>query len=132
MRFDPDDLSEVLAVSDEGDIRFMLEEKYVQPMALADRRAGDAEELERVRQFNRDLKREVIEFDNQTTEIVRESLLNHPDINNPFAKSLITDSRGQHKDRRSAYRLEYTDIADEATYEEGAGASGKVSTRDLY
>lgn len=132
VRFDPEDLSEVLAVSDEGDIRFMLEEKYVQPMALADRRAGDAEELERVRQFNRDLKREVIEFDNQTTEIVRESLLNHPDINNPFAKSLITDSRGQHKDRRSAYRLEYTDIADEATYEEGAGASGKVSTRDLY
>ena len=132
VRFDPEDLSEVLAVSDEGDIRFMLEEKYVQPMALADRRAGDAEELERVRQFNRELKRAVIEFDDEATEIVRASLLEHPDIHNPYITGVLTDGRGQNKDRKNAYRLEYTDAAEEATYEEGAGASGKVSTRDLY
>ena len=56
VKYDPDDMHEVLAVSDDGDIRFLLEEKYVQPMALADRRPGGAEELQRVRDFNNDLK----------------------------------------------------------------------------
>lgn len=132
VKYDPDNLSEVLAVSDEGDIRFLLEEKYVQPMALADRRPGDAEELQRVRDFNNDLKRMVIEHDAQATEIVRESLLQHPDLHNPYITGVLTDSRGQNKDRKSQYRLEYTDIAEEATYEENAGAGRAQSTRDLY
>ena len=36
----------------------MLEEKYVQPMALADRKPGDAEQLQRVRDFNKELEAE--------------------------------------------------------------------------
>lgn len=132
VKFDPDNLHEVLAVSDEGDIRFMLEEKYVQPMALADRREGDAEELQRVRDFNKELKRMVIEHDEKATEIVRESLLRHPDMDNPYAKSLITDSRGQHKDRKSQYRLEYTEATEESAFEQSAGAGDHISTRDLY
>lgn len=132
VKYDPENLHEVLAVSDEGDIRFLLEEKYVQPMALADRRDGDSEELQRVRDFNRELKRSVIEHDQRATEIVRESLLRHPDTENPYAKSLISDSRGQHKDRNSAYRLEYTDAAEDAEYEESAGKDGVVSTYSLY
>lgn len=132
VRFDPDDLSEVLAVSDEGDIRFMLEEKYVQPMALADRRAGDAEELERVRQFNQELKRTVIELDNEATEIVRGSLLEHPDLHNPYITGVLTDGRGRNKDRKNAYRLEYTDAAEEAAIEQKSGDGSSFSTRDLY
>lgn len=132
VKYDPDNLSEVLAVSDEGDIRFLLEEKYVQPMALADRRSGDAEELQRVRDFNRDLRQMVIEHDAQATETIRESLLQHPDLHNPYVTGVLTDSRGQNKDRKSQYRLEYTDIAEEATYEENAGAGRAQSTRDLY
>ncbi len=132
IKYDPDNMQEVLAVSDEGDLRFILEEKHVQPMALADRRPGDAEELQRVRDFNKDLKRMVIEHDAQATEIVRESLLRHPDLNNPYITGVLTDSRGQNKDLKSQYRLEYTDIADETAYEESAGATGTISTRDLY
>ena len=45
VKYDIDNMQEVLAISDEGYIRFLLEEKYVQSMALADRRAGAAEEL---------------------------------------------------------------------------------------
>lgn len=131
VKYDPDNLQEVLAVSDEGDIRFMLEEKYVQPMALADRRPGDAEELERVRDFNKELKRTVIERTAQAAEIVRESLLRHPDTDNPYITGVLTDSRGQNKDRKNQYRLEYTDVTDEAQFEESAGA-GAASTRDLY
>lgn len=132
VKFDPDNMQEVLAVSDEGDIRFLLEEKYVQPMALADRRAGDAEELQRVRDFNNDLKRMVLDHDAKATEIVRESLMEHPDLHNPYITGVLTDSRGQNKDRKSQYRLEYTDIAEEAAYEENAGAGRTQSTRDLY
>lgn len=132
VKFDPENMHEVLAVSDEGDIRFMLEEKYVQPMALADRRPGDAEELQRVRDFNNDLRRMVIEHDAQATETVRESLLRHPDLHNPYVTGVLTDSRGQNKDRKSQYRLEYTDIAEETAYEESAGAGAATSTRDLY
>ena len=40
VKYDPDDLGEVLAVSEDGSLRFMLTEKYVQPMALADRKPG--------------------------------------------------------------------------------------------
>lgn len=132
IKYDPDNMQEVLAISDEGDMRFILEEKHVQPMALADRRPGDAEELQRVRDFNKDLKRMVIEHDAQATEIVRESLLRHPDLNNPYITGVLTDSRGQNKDLKSQYRLEYTDITEETAYEESAGATGTISTRDLY
>ena len=132
VKYDPDNMSEVLAMSDEGDIRFMLEEKYVQPMALADRRPGDAEQLQRVRDFNNDLKRMVIEHDAQATEIVRASLLEHPDLHNPYITGVLTDSRGQNKDRKSQYRLEYTDKVEEVAFEENAGAGRTQSTRDLY
>lgn len=132
VKFDPDNMREVLAVSDEGDLRFLLEEKYQQPMALADRRPGDSEELQRVRDFNNDLKRMVIEHDARATETVRESLLQHPDLHNPYVTGVLTDSRGQNKDRKSQYRLEYTEIAEETAYEESAGAGAAISTRDLY
>ena len=130
VRFDPDDMSEVLAVSDDGAYRFLLEEKHLQPMALADRREGDAEELERVKEFNRDYRRAVIEMDARATELVRESLLRHPDYDNPYAKNIITDSRGQHKDNQSDYRLEYTGKVEEAEYEESGYES--VATASLY
>lgn len=125
-------MQEVLAVSDEGDIRILLKEKHLQPMALADRRPGDAEELQKVKDFNDELKRTVIEYDRQATEIARESLLRHPDLGNPYITGILTDSRGQNKDRKSQYRLEYTDVTEETAYEESAGAGIAESTRDLY
>lgn len=63
---------------------------------------------------------------------MRESLLQHPDLHNPYITGILTDSRGQNKDRKSQYRLEYTDISEESAYEESAGAGATVSARDLY
>ncbi|MDE6065234.1 MAG: hypothetical protein K2G27_00235, partial [Duncaniella sp.] len=83
IKYDPENLNEVLAVSDDGDIKFVLEEKYVQPMALADRKPGDAEELKRVKDFNKELRKHIIDFNAQAREIVTDSLLQHPDLNNP-------------------------------------------------
>ena len=45
--FDPADKTKVMAANGDGSLRFLLEEKYIQPMALRDRKEGDAEELAR-------------------------------------------------------------------------------------
>lgn len=61
VKYDPDNLDHVLAVNEDGSLRFMLERKHVQPMALADRREGDAEQLARVREFNKQLENDITE-----------------------------------------------------------------------
>jgi hypothetical protein len=45
--YDPADLTRALAVNDDRSLRFMLESKYIQPMALRERSEGDAAELKR-------------------------------------------------------------------------------------
>ncbi len=51
--FDADDTSKALAMNEDGTLRFMLEEKYQQPMALVERKEGDREALDRVLNYNR-------------------------------------------------------------------------------
>ena len=53
LHYDPADTSQALAVSECGQHRILVQEKYQQPMALADRKEGDAKELQRIREFNK-------------------------------------------------------------------------------
>ncbi len=119
VKYDPDDLHEVLAVSEDGTHRYMLEEKYVQPMALADRKPGDAEQLQRVRDYNKALEAETARrmgdhFAGARRVIERAEEL--PIYQTPALGScmedrlMLTDSRGQHKDNRSRKRLAAADI----------------------
>ena len=119
VKYDPDDLHEVLAVSEDGTHRYMLEEKYVQPMALADRKPGDAEQLQRVRDYNKALEAETARrmgdhFAGARRVIERAEEL--PIYQTPALGScmedrlMLTDSRGQHKDNRSRNRLAAADI----------------------
>lgn len=123
VRYDESDLSHVLAVSEDGTRRFMLEEKYVQPMALADRKEGDAEQLARVHRFNAELnERQQLQFASiaaYATPLLGGNYaeLEHPDSGNELAKALITDGKGQHKLRRAQARKKAID-AEEADYEE--------------
>lgn len=105
VRYDPNDLSRVLAMTPDGRHRFLLEAKHVQPMALADRREGDAAELERVMQFNRDLEEHVT--DQLAIAYERtEQLISHSSTGqNILSRLLLTDSRGQHKLRQAEKRL---------------------------
>lgn len=111
VKYDPDDLSQVLAVSENGQRRYMLEAKYVQPMALADRTEGDAEQLERVRSYNKQLEAQTAQqlaLDYHRTE---QLIAATPALRGSIEdRLLIVDSRGQHKDRRSAKRLSAADI----------------------
>ena len=111
VKYDPDDLSQVLAINEGGTRRYMLEQKYVQPMALADRKAGDAEQLARVRTYNKQLetlKAEQMALDYQRTE---QLIAATPALRGSVEdRLLLTDSRGQHKNNRSRKRLAAADI----------------------
>ncbi len=109
--YDPDDLTQVLAVNEAGTRRYMLEEKYVQPMALADRQEGDAQQLERVRTYNKQLEAHTAERMALAFHTTQQIIEGTPALRGSIEdRLLITDSRGQHKDRRSQKRLTAADI----------------------
>ena len=109
--YDPDDLRQVLAVNEAGTRRYMLEEKYVQPMALADRQEGDAQQLERVRTYNKQLETHTAERMALAFHTTQQIIEGTPALRGSIEdRLLITDSRGQHKDRRSQKRLIAADI----------------------
>ena len=110
--YDPDDLSSVLAVNEAGTRRYIMEEKYVQPMALADRKSGDAEQLQRVRDYNKALEARTAERMGAAYRRTEQIIADTPALRGSIEDRLIiTDSRGQHKDRRSEKRLTAADIA---------------------
>ena len=107
VKYDPDDLSQVLAVNEDGTRRYMLEEKYVQPMALADRSESDSRELERVREYNRQLEAMTAQRIAKHRADAEYIINNAPALRGSLEdRLLIPDSRGQHKDNRSRKRCE--------------------------
>lgn len=113
VRFDPDDLTEVLAVNEDGSRRYMLHEKYVQPMALAERREGDAEQLEAVRAFNKQLETHVTEQLGAAYKTV-DRMIQDTDRQEALllGRLLLTDSHGQHKLPAAQQRLSQQAITD--------------------
>lgn len=101
LRYDPEDPHYAVAVSEDESLQFTLEEKYIQPMALADRTEGDAAELKRVMDFNRRKEQELMDELTPMDERARELL-----ENTTLSKLLITDSRGQHKLPKAKARLQ--------------------------
>lgn len=104
LRYDPKDLTKVLATNKEGTVRFLLEEKYIQPMALAERQEGDAAELQRINDFNAELEAHIINTVSHSSEVVREQILGKGLMNDTLEKLMLSDSTGQHKDVRSIER----------------------------
>lgn len=105
IKFNPDDLSRVLAYNEENQLSFMLEEKHEQPMALYDRTEDDGARLAEVRNFNKKAKELILEVQAEDAELVQELFENHKELEGSVVKTLLTDSRGQHKDRKNAKRL---------------------------
>lgn len=110
LKYDPENLNQVLAIENagtdrdpvEGNVRFMLIRKFMQPMALRDRSEGDYDEMQRVNRFNADLDNYVIESRRQSRQVVDEFFEeNAYKLNDTLTKHVLTDSLGQHKDRRN-------------------------------
>lgn len=105
VKYDPDNLNHVLAVNDDGTLRFLLESKYVQPMALVERTDGDGAQLARVNQYNAHLEDYTKGFIATADKRVEQLFTHNPQLDNPLARAVLCDSRGQHKDQRNARRL---------------------------
>lgn len=105
VKYDPDNLSEILAVSEDGSLRFMLEQKYEQPMALADRREGDSTQLARVNAFNERLEKKVTDEIVAAQQITQNLFNDNLRIDSTLSRLVLCDSNGQHKDRRNEKRL---------------------------
>ena len=117
VKYDPDDLEKVLAVNEDGSLRFVLEQKHVQPMALAERKAGDAEALARVNAYNKQLEEAIASQRTKAQQTLQTAFGGVPELNATLQKLLLVDSDGQHKDRRNEHRLP---SVEEVSYEEVA------------
>ena len=116
LKYNPDDTTQVLAVSAKGhngrleevvgDKRFLLDEKYVQPMALREREEEDSKQLALVKGFNAGLKAELMEAAAEDYNQVNQLFEANPKLNNTLAKLVLVDSNGQHKDQKSGLRLQ--------------------------
>lgn len=102
--YDPDCLQTALALSEDERTRIELTEKYVQPMALCDRKEGDAEELQKIRQFNAEEREAIGEALAEHQQRAQEVINGKRELE-MLQKFLIVDHRGQHKDRRNDARL---------------------------
>lgn len=100
--FDPADTSRILAMNDDETLRFVLEEKFVQPMALKERQLGDSDELNRINQFNKELTNHITDFRAETGDTVREFFDEYSlELGGTLGKLTLTDSLGQHKNNRN-------------------------------
>lgn len=105
VKYEPGNTQRVLACSQDGTLRFELQEKYVQPMALRDRQPGDSKELMKIRGFNENLKGKILESMQRDYNTVEDVFKNNPQLEGTLAKLILVDSNGQHKDNKSAARL---------------------------
>lgn len=137
VRYDKEDMSQALAVSESGEYRFMLEEKYVQPMALADRKEGDALQLARVNAFNKAAKETIADQLCEAQERVLDLFNENPQIDQTLSKLILVDSQGQHKNQRNRLKAAKVEEIEEASYEvvevaEAPKETKKISYMDIY
>ena len=100
VKYDPDDITQVLAVNEDESLRYLLTEKYVQPMALKERKPGDSDQLQLVRNYNKQLEADITSVRAKSAELVRATISENPALEDTtLRKLLIVDSAGQHKNR---------------------------------
>jgi hypothetical protein len=115
IKYDPDNLDNVLVINAKcdgnkkvleiiGTHKFELHQKYIQPMALYDRKDGDTLQLSNVSRFNKELKASVMERINNTQRILEGVFTEAPQLNDTLTKMVLCDSTGQHKDMRNRDR----------------------------
>lgn len=105
VKYNPFDLKEILVVSEDNKHKYLLQEKYIQPMALYDRTQGDAKELHKIWAFNEDVEDFIIEERANSGRIVSNFFNETPALQDTLAKHLLVDSIGQHKNQKSKARL---------------------------
>jgi transposase InsO family protein len=102
--YDPDDCKVALAINEEETLQYLVEEKYIQPMAIAERSEGDFQQLSRIREFNTRLINDTAEEISNAQQIASSLIENRRELED-LRKFMLTDKSGQHKDVRNRKRL---------------------------
>lgn len=104
LRYDLGDMNQALAVSEDGTLRYMVEQKTKVPMALVDYEEQDWKALAEYRQYNVQLTERVTKHVCQVQETARE-YVTRAQLESPMSALLLTDRKGQHKtNKRQAQR----------------------------
>lgn len=95
--YDPQNMKSILVEDQEGCVSFILEEKYVQPMAIADQSPEDRAQLREIREANKALESAVV---NETTERhqVLDEHFSSDERLSLFRQKLMLTRGGQQKD----------------------------------
>ena len=94
--YDSNDMSSILVTAEEGKYKYVLPQKHIQPMSLKERAEGDAAELQKIRDFNKEREAAIIEKRRETGEIVEDMINNTPALRETIQKLMPTE-RGQQK-----------------------------------
>ncbi len=122
LRYDLGDMNQALAVSEDGTLRYMVEQKTKVPMALVDYKEEDWAALSEYRQYNARLTERVTKHVCQVQETARE-YVTRAQLESPMSALLLTDRKGQHKsNKRQAQRQLVEDVAFEEIGESHAKA----------
>lgn len=114
VKYDPKDTSRVLAVNDDGTLRFMLEEKYVQPMALVEQTEEDKRQLYRTLGAAKHLECVVKSEITNASRLAQGVMERYPQLQDSLlSRLMITDSSGQHKRQLQADRRKLIDLPSE-------------------
>ncbi len=105
IKYDDNDLDQVLAISSCGSERFILQQPYIQPMALADRKDEDIKNWQKIKEFNKSTVSTILDEQIDNYKAL-DPFLAQDKLENTMAKLLLTDSLGQHKNNKSQARLE--------------------------
>lgn len=111
IKYDPNNLDNVIAINEDGSLRFMLERKHVQPMALAERKEEDVKQLTRVNEFNKRLENDITDRLALTHAKVEQLFNDNPELD-VATRLLLCDSRGQNKNNKQTRRLQAHEIED--------------------
>ncbi|MEO7977737.1 hypothetical protein [Flavobacterium sp.] len=105
--YDENNLSEVLAISTDQKHRFVLNEKYIQSMAIADHKEHDGEQRKMVSDYNKAAVQYITDTRAENANVLDQFFIQNPMLNDTLAKHLLVDSRGQHKEQKNNQRIEH-------------------------
>lgn len=102
--YDREDMNQAMAVSEDGTLRYQVEAKKKVPMALVDYTDQDWRNLQEYRDYN---KRLVSSLEEKRKALAQkaEGFVTKQMLEGDLSGRLLTDSMGQHKDRKHEQRL---------------------------
>lgn len=104
LHYDSQNLDNVLASSECGVHRYLLNKKHIEPMAIADRKPEDDNKGAKIDQFNKSVINHITATRKTNTETVDSFFAENPKLNDTLAKHLLVDSKGQHKEPKQALK----------------------------